>query len=764
MKRPIFVKKVFSRPEIRLITLLVSAALVLPGAAPVMAQTSPAEVRQGYSLLERGWVNDAIAAFQRALQRSPNSVEARLGLAVAYQRAGQDANAWQAYQQVLAVDPDNRQALSAIGQLGAYRPQWQTAGIEALSELLRLAPDDRAARSQRALLYGYQGRFAESLADYELLLAQSPSPQTQLAAAEIYTYSGDYERALSLFERYAGPLNDSAATAYALALRESGLPDQAVAVLQPRLKPADRLDDSALQVRSALAVAYGANGQLETALELLGPLEGRPAARLPLARALSALGRQAGDPALFEQAVLLYQQVLAATPAPSYGLRLEAADVLSEWPDTQMLAREQFLQLAAENPTVLSLQVKSLVLAHTTQEISAAALATELAPILAALPESAAERRAIAQALIRLDQPDPALLPVYEAALANGLDEPLLLFRLAQMQLQQNNLAAAQTALEQYRATPEGAQDLGVELLIADVERQRGDLEASASRYEALIIANAALPAQSQVTTEALQGLALVRSRQGQPEAAIALYDAALQRRPEYLPWRLGRAYLAYSIGQMSEAEASQLLHQWTTANPPETATLEVIQLAAALPAAAERAELYEQLLSLNPEASGLRWRSIQLLAQRDPAAAEAQLAALVARNPNDPVGYFYQGELAQQQGDLARASSAYETLLQLEPDNIGATAALAGVRFQQGRLDEAKRLYEAVLAQEPENLGARRAIAELAAAGGYTLSALEQLQSLPPGPQTSDVAARVEQLQTDLLRRRGFQPPWERY
>ncbi|HEY9737913.1 MAG TPA: tetratricopeptide repeat protein, partial [Trichocoleus sp.] len=89
--------------------------------------------------------------------------------------------------------------------------------------------------------------------------------------------------------------------------------------------------------------------------------------------------------------------------------------------------------------------------------------------------------------------------------------------------------------------------------------------------------------------------------------------------------------------------------------------------------------------------------------------------------------------------------------------------SALAGVRFQQRRYSEAQRLYEAVLAQEPGNVAARLAIAELNAAQGYPLAALEQFQSLP-APAAPQVEQRVQDLQADLLRRRGFHLPWERY
>jgi cellulose synthase operon protein C len=750
--------------ETRLMLSLIGAlTTTLLIAVPAPAQPLPAEVRQGLSELERGWVNDAIATFRRALQRHPQSLEAKLGLAQAYQRAGQDANAWQAYQAVLQQAPNQPEALAAVGELGAYRPEWQAQGIAALTALLTQNPNNTAARAQRALLYGYQGQFSEALADYARLLPNNPSPDTVLGAAQIYTYSGDYTQGLGLFRRYlAGgrTVPDNAISAYALALQESGQSEAAVAVLTPRLRPATDLDPVAVQIRTALATAYGSNGQMNQALATLAPLRGQPSARLALARALSALGRRHDDAALFGEATELYQQALRETTAPSFGLRREVADVLSEWPPTRPQALALLRSLAQENSDLTSLQVQTLTLAHTLGELAAPDLAAQLTALLMPLPAAAAEQRAIALALVRLENPEPVLLPVYEGAIAAGLDEPLLRFRIAQMQLGQNNLAAAQSALAAYRETTFGRSDLAVDLLLADLERQMGDLEASGRRYETLI---AAAPSPA-IVGDALRGLAFVRTLQGQPERAVAVYEQVMQADPSNLTWPLGWAYLTHKAGSLSEGEAAKRLDQWLAANPLDNPPPEVWQLTAALAAAPERASLYEALLALDPKASGIRWRQIQLLAQRDPALAEAEVAALVAASPDDPTVYFYQGELAQQQGDLRRASQAYETILALDPNQLGALSALAGVRFQQGRLEDARRLYEAVLAQEPEDWGVRLAIAELNAAQDYRLTARQQLQTLPPQAQSEAVSRRIEELRVDLLRRRGFQPPWERY
>ena len=742
-----------------LVTLLLGLEILTNPAA--LAQRSP-QVNQGYALLERGWVTDAIAAFQAALSRQPNSPEARLGLALAYQRAGRDADAWNAYQAVIQIAPENAVALAALGELGGYRPEWQAGGINALTRLLGQNSDNSAVRGQRALLYGYQGRFTESLADYDLLLAQNPSPQTLLEAAQIYAFSGDYTGSLALFNRYrqTGPLPTEVLTAYALALQETGNAEGAIALLEPELRPAERTDALSLGLRTGLANAYDASGQTAQALELLSPLVGNPEALLPLARAYSAIGRRQQEPSLFGQATALYRQALAATAAPSYGLRVEIADVLSEWPDTEAIALDMLEQLGAENPAVVSLAVKSQLLAYRLGQESAAAAAEQILPLVSPIPDSAPEQRAITTALIRIDNPDPALLPVYETVAA-AVESPLLTYRIAQIYLSQGNLAAARDALATYRATSPGQRDWGTELLVADLERQLGDLEASARRYEAAI---AAQPSD-RATAEALRGLAFVRRLQGQPEAALPVYLDAIAAAPDNATYPLGYALLAYRTGQISVATAEETLAGWLASqdlgNPPP----ELVELVGALPADGDRASLYQTLLAQRPADLWLRWRTIELLAQAAPDQAHAAMEALIAANPDDITVYFFQGELAQQQGNLPLAVAAYRQVLTQEPANLGALSALAGVQFQQGNLPAARALYGQVLALEPDAWEASYAIAELNIADDQKLSALEQLRQISdPAAGPVNLEQRAQDVEFELLRRRGFQPSWERY
>ena len=731
---------------------------------PTLAQTNPTQA--GYSLLERGWVDDAIQQFQRAVQLQPQSVPAQLGLAIAYQRAGQDANAWQGYQQVLLLEPTNRQALAAVGQLGGYRSEWQAQGIEALTTLLDLTPEDMPVRAQRALLLGYQGRFAEAIADYEIVLAASPAAETLQDAAQIYTYSGDYEQAIVLFERYLAtdkPLSDAGVTAYAQSLQAAGRNPEALTLLQRRVQTAPE----SITLRSALAVAYQSNQQTEEALRTLAPLRAQPEATLPLARALSQIARQSGDTILYREAVELYRQALAATSNPSNGFITEVADVFSEDTASQADALQLYEQLLAQSPNQPALQTKRLILAAALGQFSQVELSEQLLTVLQPLPENAVVQQQIGQALIPLDDPDPALLPIYQALLAKDIPVDFLYFRVAQMQMAEGNWVEARAAIAAYRATPDGAQDFAPELLLAELERRQGNLEASAQQYTDIL----SRTESPEVVEVALLGLSGIRQSQQRWEAALAAYEQLLEQNPQNERARLGQAYLALRLQTMSSAEAESVLNAWLADHPnitPAVVVPELFDLVGTLPPAASREALYQTLLAIAPEHIAVNRRYAQFLAEQDPERALAYVQQLTPSDPTQIDLYFVQGEVAQTLGELTLASEAYETILTQQPDNVGALAALGGVRFQQRRLNEAETLYERALEIEPEHWDTQRAMAELKLAQDQPIAALQRFTELKA--QAPDISPeipiehRVQQIQLDFLRRRGFQPDWERY
>lgn len=184
---------------------------------------------------------------------------------------------------MLELEPNNRLALSTLGFLGEFQPQWQPLGIEALTRLLNLEPDNLDARAQRAKLYYYQGKFSQALADYGLVVPQTQNPEVLGPAAEAYTYSGDAATGLALFGRYqatGATIRGDRTIAYSQALRESGNLTQAVQVLEAELSRTPTAGTQNSRLRGALATAYAASSQYQAALDVIQPLRGRSDARL----------------------------------------------------------------------------------------------------------------------------------------------------------------------------------------------------------------------------------------------------------------------------------------------------------------------------------------------------------------------------------------------------------------------------------------------------------------------------------------------------
>ncbi|MEB3294766.1 MAG: tetratricopeptide repeat protein [Synechococcales bacterium] len=554
----------------------------------VIAQIDPQAVsavaREGYVLLQKGWVNDAIVAFQKAIQRSPENVDARLGLAIAYQRAGQDSKAWDVYQQVMGQDRRNVTALSAIGTLGGYRPEWQAQGIAALTTLLQLQPNNSAALAQRALLYGYQGKHDLALADYAPLLANSPTPAVMLNAAEIYSYHRDYAKSVTWFERYltatsstVQKLPDQVIAPYGNALRNVGRNQEAIALLRSRLN-GNSNDRTQWNIRSTLAVAYAANQQPDLALETLQPLKARsgnqPDSQLALARALRDVGRLSQNSSLSAEAVNLYREVVGQSPTVSLSLLLELAEVLESEevvtvPALQRQRLQVYGQILDRDATLTSIRVKQLILAQQLGSSTPAQLTQQLQQALTPLPRDATEKRSIALALIPLDPPDPALQPIYEQLVQSELDLPFLEFRLAQINLQRNQLPAAKTALDRYRTTAQGSETIAAEFLLAEIDRRDGNWAAAVQRYEGLLKRELS----DRQRTDALKGLAGIRTQQQRYAEALQLYSQVRDRSPNDIDAQ--RIFADLNLAQDRPTAALQQLQQIQQQQPSPDPQLE---------------------------------------------------------------------------------------------------------------------------------------------------------------------------------------------
>jgi cellulose synthase operon protein C len=736
---------------------------------PVAAQKSSSAVQRGFNLLKKGWVNDAIAAFKQALKSNPQSLQAKLGLAIGYKRAGRIDEAWNAYQQVIAQDPNNQLALKTVGLLGTYKPQWQSGGIRALTSLLQQTPNDLEARNLRALLLFYQGRQTEAVADYKIVLASNPTPENLLNAAQAYTYAGDATKAVELFNRYQSsgkPIVGDGAVAYGKALRENGNAAGSVRVLEAQLQRSGNLDRTGIETRKELAVSYLANQQPDRAVATLQPLQGRPDAVLPLARSLNDIRKRSTNPALSQQVATLYRQALAASPNPSSSLVKEVADVFTGLPNGEQTALQLYRQLVAQQPNDKSLLVRQLALENKLGLLSRSDVRQRLSTALQPLPSDPGQLQQLGFALAEISTPDPEFLPIYQSLLQSRADVPMLYFRVAQIYLQLGDMVSARQALAGYTSTPAGSRDLAHQLLAAEIERREGNLDASARRYQALIKSK---PDRTDIMDASLQGFAGLLRQQKRYEDALVVYDQLFQRNPQSLNLQLGRTVIAYQAKRISEAEAKAVLENWLATQPATNTPPELYSLVEALPLYSERETLYTYLAEVDPGNIPMQLRVVEAIAKRNPAQARARVRQLMARLPQNENSADLQAQLARAAGDLNLAGKIYENILAQQPDNLTALAALGGIRFEQQRFDAAENVYTRVIEQKPEDKEARRAVADLTAILDKPLAALGQMEDLQveqmrQGTSDAELSRRMQQLQEDFLQRRGFQPPWEDY
>ena len=101
-----------------------------------------------------------------------------------------------------------------------------------------------------------------------------------------------------------------------------------------------------------------------------------------------------------------------------------------------------------------------------------------------------------------------------------------------------------------------------------------------------------------------------------------------------------------------------------------------------------------------NPEARASLIRG--LIARRDTARAEQEIATLMKQFPNVGLVYALQGAARLQRNDVTGARTSYEKALSLTPDSIEALAGLTSVDLSQNKAPQARARVEARLAADP--------------------------------------------------------------
>lgn len=165
-----------------------------------VSQKAQDNVGAGYDALVNGAYDTSLGFYERALKDEPHSVLALLGRAAALQKLHKLEAAQAAYNQVLALDPDNREALSNLIVILA-----ENAPAQAVTKLLDMEkqyPSFSPIKAQLGLAYAKQGMMEPALESLRRATALAPeSLMYQYNLALVLDHMSLSAQAISAYEK-----------------------------------------------------------------------------------------------------------------------------------------------------------------------------------------------------------------------------------------------------------------------------------------------------------------------------------------------------------------------------------------------------------------------------------------------------------------------------------------------------------------------------------------------------------------------------------
>ena len=184
---------------------------------------------RGIALRRLGRVEEAIAAYRRALSRRPRAAMVHYNLAIALEKSRDPDGALAAYQRAVELQPGHVRALSNLARLHAQRGEARQA-IEAAALALEIAPDFAEARVNLALGHFKAGDLERARQEVDGALAASPSlPGAHEVLGAVLMAAGRAEDAATSFRTAAAlePLEPRYRLQLATALQAAGRRDEA---------------------------------------------------------------------------------------------------------------------------------------------------------------------------------------------------------------------------------------------------------------------------------------------------------------------------------------------------------------------------------------------------------------------------------------------------------------------------------------------------------------------------------------------------------
>jgi putative PEP-CTERM system TPR-repeat lipoprotein len=683
--------------------------------------------------------DEALAAYQKALQADPKYLPAHFAAMAVLMQQGKSDEAAKQLEQLKQVAPRNPQTQFYEAQLAFQKKDYKRAR-ELATELVGMAPNNALVLQ----LAGAAELQAGTPAQAEIYLSKALQIAPRLALARrllIATFlrTGQAAKALTALNEVVGKDGAIAPSLYAIAGQvhlQNGDPKKAEEYFAKALK----LDPENARKRTALAITHLASGQAESALDELQDIAAADAGvTADLALVSAHLSRREYDKALaaidklekkqpdkpiaanLRGRVLLAKKDTAGarksferalTIDPNYfsaAASLAALDMADKKPED---AKKRFEALLAKNPKNGQALLALAQLAASTGA-GKAEVAAALNKAVEANPTDVAPRLLLIDHYLR-QQDNKQALVVAQAAAATAPDNPQLLLALGRVQQISGDVNQAMATYGKVVKL----QPLSPIPLVRLAEAQvvgKDRKGAESSLRKALEIKPTFLDAQQALITVLLMdknygdAVGVARSvqqqrpkdaagfvlegdvelaRKGWP-SAIAAYRRALQLAPT-TPVAI-KAHLSMHLAGKGK-EAEQFSQGWLASHPKDVAfVVHLADLAISdknYPAAEKR---LLSALQLQPDnaivLNNLAWVGLQL--KRNDALQHAERANSLA--PNQPQFIDTWASALSASGDYAKAIELQRKAVALQPDNASLRLNLAKIYVAAGDKPKAK-------------------------------------------------------------------------
>ena len=518
---------------------------------------------------------------------------------------------------------------------------------------LQIAPNDSEARYQNGLVDEKLGNPREAAQFYQGAIdANADNVGARVALARLYLFGGAPERALEAIKPSlvkhpddAGLLTVRAAARVQLKDPDAALQDAERAV---QLAPDD---ESAAAV---LAGIYKAKDEPEKARTVLEGAIKRIPATVDLRIALAQL--YAGLNQVPQVEALLIDLVRLNPKEKAHRLRLAQFYArMNQLDEAERVLREGIKALPDERELKISLV--DFLAARRSRD----AAEKELESMIAANPKDYDLRLAQAQFFEQgkdFPRAEASLRAIMTAA---DLDPAGITARdrLAALKIQTNDVPGAEKLLAEVLAKSPRDNDA---LIL------RGDIELSEKDPKSAIADLRAVLRDQPNSIGVLRTLARAHLANGEPEIAEETMRRALDDAPKDAGVRLDLAQLLAQLGKT--AQAKPILDDLIKEQPNNLQAL-------------------DSLFRI-------------CVVMKNVEAAKAAAEAIVAIQPNGPVGYLYEGILAEQTNHLDEALRLYGRAADLQPDALEPLQAQIRLYVTSKRIPDALKRLDQVTAQSP--------------------------------------------------------------